>query len=74
MTTVSVHEAKTHLSELMARVEDRQERIVICRYGKAVAELVPYRKGKRTIPDGILSQVEVHGDLTEPTTEEWELA
>jgi prevent-host-death family protein len=72
MTTVSVHEAKTHLSALMARVEDRNEHIVICRYGKAVAELVPYRKGKRTVPNRELSRIKIHGDLTKPTVEEWE--
>jgi len=37
---VNVHEAKTHFSRLLARVEKGQE-IVIARAGKAVARLVP---------------------------------
>lgn len=40
MTTVNVHEAKTHLSELLARVR-RGERIVIARSGKPIAMLTP---------------------------------
>ena len=40
MEEVGVYEAKTHLAELLARVE-RGERITITRHGKAVAELVP---------------------------------
>jgi prevent-host-death family protein len=37
---VGAFEAKTHLSDLLDRVE-RGERIVITRHGKAVARLVP---------------------------------
>ncbi len=37
---VSVHEAKTHLSRLLARVESG-ETVVIARSGKPIARLVP---------------------------------
>jgi len=40
---VSVHEAKTHLSALLARVE-AGETIVIARGGKPVARLVPLER------------------------------
>jgi prevent-host-death family protein len=40
MTSVGAFEAKTHFSQLLARVE-RGEEIVITRRGKAVARLVP---------------------------------
>ncbi len=39
LETVNVHEAKTHLSRLLERVE-RGEEIVIARAGKPVARLV----------------------------------
>jgi prevent-host-death family protein len=39
-TTVNVHEAKTHFSKLLARVE-RGERITVARAGKPIAKLVP---------------------------------
>ena len=40
MGTVNVHEAKTHLSRLLAEVEAGQE-VTIARNGKPVARLVP---------------------------------
>jgi prevent-host-death family protein len=43
MKAVNVHEAKTHLSRLLERVEAGEE-IVLARNGKAVAKLVPFRR------------------------------
>jgi prevent-host-death family protein len=40
---VNMHEAKTHLSRLVERVEAGEE-IVIGRAGKPVAKLVPYQE------------------------------
>ncbi len=41
MSTVNIHDAKTHLSSLLARVENG-ETITIARAGKPVADLVPH--------------------------------
>jgi prevent-host-death family protein len=41
MGSVNVHEAKTHLSRLLERVEKGEE-VVIARVGMPVARLVPY--------------------------------
>jgi prevent-host-death family protein len=41
MTTMNVHEAKTHLSRLLRRVAAGEE-IVIARGGRPVARLVPF--------------------------------
>lgn len=47
--TVNVHEAKTHLSKLLQRVEQGGE-VVIARAGRPIARLVPFaRAGKRTL-------------------------
>ena len=46
MQTVNVHEAKTHLSRLLERVEAGEE-IVLARNGKAVARLVPVGRQAR---------------------------
>ena len=47
MPVVNVHEAKTHLSRLLAQVEDGDE-VVIARNGNPVARLVRVReRGKR---------------------------
>ena len=40
--TVNMHDAKTHLSRLVERVEAGEE-VVIARAGRPVARLVPYR-------------------------------
>lgn len=40
---VNVHEAKTHLSRLLAEVEGGEE-VVIGRAGTPIARLVPYRR------------------------------
>lgn len=45
--SVNIHEAKTHLSRLVERVEAGEE-VVIARAGRPVARLVPYRD--RTTP------------------------
>ncbi len=48
MIEVNVHEAKTQLSKLLARVSSGEE-VVISRYGKPTAKLVPVQPpaGKR---------------------------
>ena len=43
MDQVNVYEAKTHFSRLLDRVEAGEE-IVIARYGRPVARLVPYKR------------------------------
>ncbi|MGC1411228.1 MAG: type II toxin-antitoxin system Phd/YefM family antitoxin [Acetobacteraceae bacterium] len=42
MAVVTIHAAKTHLSQLLARVEAGEE-IVLARGRQPVARLVPYR-------------------------------
>ena len=49
MPTVNVHDAKTHLSSLLQRVEAGEE-IVIARAGEPVARLVPVPRQKPRTP------------------------
>ena len=44
--TVNVHDAKTHLSRLLERVE-RGERIVVARAGRPIAILIPFAEDAR---------------------------
>jgi prevent-host-death family protein len=46
MAMVNTHEAKTHLSRLLERVEAGEE-IVIGRAGKPVAKLIPFSATKQ---------------------------
>ena len=52
MTKVNVHQAKTHLSQLLARVEAGEE-IVISRADKPIARLVPYQDLSRDRVPGL---------------------
>ncbi len=45
MIKVNVHEAKTQLSKLLARVAEGEE-VIIAQAGKPVAFLLAYREGK----------------------------
>jgi len=62
---VNMHEAKTHLSQLVERVEHGEE-IVLCKAGKPVAKLVPYMKPHlpRT-PGGWEGQIWIADDFDE---------
>jgi len=44
MISVNTHEAKTRLSEILAKIEKKKEKVIICRNGKPVAEMGPVKK------------------------------
>jgi prevent-host-death family protein len=56
MESVGLFEAKTHLSELIARAE-RGEETIITRHNKPVAKIVPIGPGKVT-PELVLQRLE----------------
>ncbi|MEJ2685562.1 MAG: type II toxin-antitoxin system Phd/YefM family antitoxin [Candidatus Sulfobium sp.] len=70
MATVNVHDAKTHFSRLITRVESGEE-IVIARAGKPVARLVPLggKTGKR-VPGTAKGRIIVGKDFLEPLPDE----
>lgn len=66
---VNMHEAKTHLSRLVERVEAGEE-IVIGRAGHPVARLVPFREvGPPRVPGQLRGTIWVADDFD--VTEEW---
>ncbi len=67
LESVNMHEAKTHLSRLVERVEGGEE-IVISRAGKPAVKLVPIdraKPGKRKLGG-------LEGKFEMPSDEEWE--
>lgn len=63
MKRVNLYEAKTHLSKLVAAVEEAGEPIVLCRHGKPVVDLVPHREtGIVLTPDRRLKGAKFEGD------------
>lgn len=65
MKSVSIHEAKTHLSQLIREVE-AGETIVVARGRTPVARLVPFQAGRRRF-DGAADVVRrMDDDFDEP--------
>ena len=63
---VNIHEAKTHLSRLIERVESGEE-ITIARAGRPVARLVPYRRRTEPRTPGLLKgQIRLADDWDSP--------
>jgi len=63
---VNIHEAKTHLSPLIERVETGEE-IVIARAGRPVARLVPNRPHREPrIPGSWRGKVRLAPDFDSP--------
>ena len=67
MTTVNIHEAKTHLSRLLARVH-RGEEIIIAKAGEPYARLVSVLSGRKRCPG--LAKGAVTDAFFEPLPEE----
>ncbi len=68
--TVNVHEAKTHLSKLLERVQLGEE-IVIARSGKPVARLVAVKEpGRRREPGSARGQIRMAENFDAPLPED----
>jgi prevent-host-death family protein len=73
MITANMHQAKTHLSQLVKAVEEEGETVIIQRNGKPVAELRPPapQPSRRIKPNPALKVVYMPGySPTEPAGEE----
>lgn len=69
MTTVNIHEAKTHLSKLLTRVMNG-EQIIIAKAGKPIAVLSPIDEAPtRRIPGNDAGKVEIGPDFDAPLPE-----
>jgi prevent-host-death family protein len=68
MRQVNIHEAKTHLSKLIADGEE----VVIARYGEPVARLIPLRPTtSRRIPGSAQGKFTVPAEFFEPLPNEY---
>lgn len=70
MKTVNIHEAKTHLSKLLARVRKGEE-IVLAKAGKPVAKIVPFEApSKRRVPGSARGLVKIYDNFDDPLPDE----
>ena len=66
---VNIHEAKTHLSKLLARVREGEE-IIIAKAGKPIARLVPVvDRPSRRLPGSAKGKVTIASDFDAPLPE-----
>ena len=64
----NMHDAKTHLSRIIERVQHGEE-IIIDRAGVPVAKVVPLvRRSNRTAIGSLTGQVDLSGDWDSPAT------
>jgi prevent-host-death family protein len=72
MKSVNIHEAKTHLSRLVERVQAGEE-IIIAKAGRPAARLVPIEGGGKPVKiGGLKSRVPVPDDFNTMFEEEIE--
>ncbi|MEW5744387.1 MAG: type II toxin-antitoxin system Phd/YefM family antitoxin [Nitrospirota bacterium] len=70
MTTVNMHDAKTHFSRLITRVESGEE-IIIAKAGKPVARIVPLAGGvKKREPGSARGRIVIDKSFFEPLPDE----
>lgn len=71
---VPASEMKNAWHAWLDRVEQGREEVVVTRYGRPVAKLVPYQEeGEAPSIFGFLDgTVTVHGDLVAPVDERWD--
>ncbi|HDL86114.1 MAG TPA: type II toxin-antitoxin system Phd/YefM family antitoxin [Candidatus Acetothermia bacterium] len=66
---VNIHEAKTQLSKLLARVREGEE-IIIAKAGKPIARLVPVvDRPSRRLPGSAKGKVTIASDFDAPLPE-----
>ena len=68
---MNIHEAKTHLSRLLRRVEAGEE-IVIAKSGRPIAKLVPYSPPKaKRVPGSAKGLIWMSDDFDAPMPEDF---
>ncbi len=65
-------EFKAKCLELMDRVSERRQELIITKHGRPVAKLVPIEEETRPVFGYMKSTVVAYGDLISPVEEDWE--
>lgn len=72
MLVVNIHEAKTRLSSLLAKIEKENEEVLICRNGKPVADLRPHKPKERLSKHPVMGNIQINYDpIEEMDKDEW---
>jgi prevent-host-death family protein len=69
MDSFNVHEAKTHFSKILAKVQAGEE-VVIAKAGEPIARIVPIMKQVRRVPGRWQGQLWIAEDFDAPLPED----
>lgn len=58
--------------QLLDRVQQTREEIVVTKYGRPVAKLVAFDRTEPGLFGFLAGSVTIHGDITEPIDESWD--
>ncbi len=70
--TVSAAEFKARCLQLVERVQQERSEVVVTRYGRPVAKLVPYGEEPGDLFGSLRGTVTYHGDVVGPVGEAWD--
>jgi prevent-host-death family protein len=65
MDSFNVHEAKTHFSKILAKVQAGEE-VVIAKAGRPIARVVPIHSPRQRVPGRWRGQIWIAGDFDAP--------
>ena len=67
MLQMNIHEAKTHLSQLLEQIEAGED-VIIARHGKPVARLIPYtiKPVQQRKPGSLRGEISFNEDFDAP--------
>ncbi len=70
---ISAAEFKTKCLKIMDQVNAYHEEVIITKYGKPVAKLIPYsKKQSKSLYGYMKDSVSIDGDIIEPIGEVWD--
>lgn len=72
MVQIPASEFKTRCLELMDRVSQKREELIITKHGKPVAKLVPIEEESAPVFGYMRNTVISYGDLISPVEEDWD--
>jgi prevent-host-death family protein len=71
LSTVNIHEAKTHLSRLLERVANGSE-FIIAKSGTPIAKLSPINAKRKALPYGLLKgKLKVRAGFDDPLPDDF---
>ena len=72
MQTIQSGKFKTHCLSLLDEVSKKKNTIIVTKYGKPVAQLIPFSNSNEVIENPLKGSIVFEEDIVEPISEKWE--